>query len=944
MYLSGLDQLRRGLPVEVRAGSSMKKIVAWLGVGAMAVAVALVAPGTAQAAPVAVSADKMWQTDARVDAALYSADGKTLYVAGVFTHLCPAGQPVCNGTGGSDLAISYLAELDATTGNAITTWHPQPDGEVEALALGPNGTLYVGGVFNHIGTQVHHKVAVLSAATGAPVASWNPNVSAQVKTLALSPDASTVYLGGDFATVSGATRHELAALSTYTSTKTTPTVLPWDPEPTGTTTVDKGVLIPSTVNSLTVRPSDGQVYAGGVFTTIGGLPRNNVAALAPATATSIGAGVAGFIMNPLLNYVVLDVTTTRDGSTVFVNGRGPGGFVRGVDSTSGQQLWARHFDGDVQAAVATDTLVYVGGHFDNINVPGTSLLDVRHHAAALDTSTGATDPWNPTANSAFGVYGMAWSPGHVAAAGDFTKIQNLAHAGIAQFSGTDAIAPAAVTDVVATSTAKGRVDLTWSASVDGDTTTLGYRIYRRTVGGTYALLVNVPGPNAATATGPLTYSDITGHIGMAYQYAIRVADPVFLSGWSNDAGPVTVLGDQFPPGVPTGVTASSPSPGNVDVAWNGGGDGDDTTVTYTVSHTSGTTTTDVGTVVGAASGPQAFHDTGTAGGTFTYAVRASDGTFTSARSTASAAVVMKADPGKPSVPGGVAVTSSTVNAVVVSWHASTDAEQSAAQLGYLVSRKLKTASGSGTVIATTAPGATSFTDTSDSLTPALPGKAYTYYVAANDGPNTSAKTAGVSVTVASSIFVDPMASLSAWTLPVTASGVSLDTVHGHSAAPSARLVGSVTPASSGYASRALGGSFRTVCVQEWVSFTAYDTSSANAQTSLLRVFSSAGNDIARLYVDNKGLLWIRSDWGSSPNITTVTIPANGTWHSAELCVTTTPAATTGTMWALWDGKNLGTITGVDNSADALASIDIGERNPATFSFEVDDVSVGTSQR
>ena len=135
-----------------------------------------------------------------------------------------------------------------------------------------------------------------------------------------------------------------------------------------------------------------------------------------------------------------------------------------------------------------------------------------------------------------------------------------------------------------------------------------------------------------------------------------------------------------------------------------------------------------------------------------------------------------------------------------------------------------------------------------------------------------------------------------------------------------------------------------MCVQEWVSFTAYDTSSANAQTSLLRVFSSAGNDIARLYVDNKGLLWIRSDWGSSPNITTVTVPANGTWHSAELCVTTTPAATTGTMWALWDGKNLGTITGVDNSADALASIDIGERNPATFSFEVDDVSVGTSQR
>ena len=41
--------------------------------------------------------------------------------------------------------------------------------------------------------------------------------------------------------------------------------------------------------------------------------------------------------------------------------------------------------------------------------PRRTRVDVRHHAAALDTSTGATDPWNPTENSAFGVYAMAWS-------------------------------------------------------------------------------------------------------------------------------------------------------------------------------------------------------------------------------------------------------------------------------------------------------------------------------------------------------------------------------------------------------------------------------------------------------------------------------------------------------------------------------------------------------
>jgi hypothetical protein len=296
------------------------------------------------------------------------------------------------------------------------------------------------------------------------------------------------------------------------------------------------------------------------------------------------------------------------------------------------------------------------------------------------------------------------------------------------------------------------------------------------------------------------------------------------------------------------------------------------------------------------------------------------------------------------VPTAVTVTSPAVNTVTVSWHASTDKEQSAAQLTYIVSRKLKTASGNGTVIATTAPGATTFSDSSDATPPALPGKAYTYYVAATDGPNTSAKTAGVSGTVASLLLTDPMTSLDAWTLPVASSGVSLDTTKGHTTAPSARMTGVATPRTFGYATRPIGGAYRTVCIQEWVSFTAYDTSSSTAQTSLLRVFSSTGNDIARLYVDNKGLLWIRSDWGSSPNITTVTVPTDGSWHSAQLCVTSTPNATDGTMWALWDGKNMGTITGVDNSADPLGSVDIGERDPRTFNFAVDDVSVGTSQR
>jgi hypothetical protein len=301
-----------------------------------------------------------------------------------------------------------------------------------------------------------------------------------------------------------------------------------------------------------------------------------------------------------------------------------------------------------------------------------------------------------------------------------------------------------------------------------------------------------------------------------------------------------------------------------------------------------------------------------------------------------------ADTGTPTKPTGLTVTSPTPNIVQVAWNPSTDPDQTPDQLSYQVSRKLGSATGNGTVIATTAPGVTTFTDTVAAGF-IQPDKRYTYYVAATDGARVSAKTSGVSTTVRSSILTDPFASLDAWTLPAASSGVTVDSTRGHVAAPSVLLVSSGSPVSNGFAHRALGGSYPTVCMLEWVSVTAYDTRS-NGQSTLLRLYSTAGNDIARLYVDNKGALWIRSDWGSNPTITHVIVPADGSWHSAQLCVTTVPDAVDGTLSAWWDGAVLGTLTGVDNSPDLLSSVDVGDSVNNTFTINVDDVSIGTTKR
>ncbi len=533
-------------------------------VGAVVLAVVGGSLGTAGASPVSRSSDATWQANGRVNSVTYSPDGTTMYLGGIFDHLCPPRQATCDGTGPQDLALRNLAALDVATGAPVPGFRPQPDAEVSSVAVSPDGaTLYAGGVFNNLLTktgalEAHRKLAAVRTADGTPIASWKPVVNSSVKAVALSPDGSVVYAGGAFTTVNGSSRLKLAAGTAWSPTTPSFALLPWQPDASGSKTVDKKSIVPPIVNALAVRPN-GEVFAAGVFATVGGATRNNIAALRPATGGGLGTATA-FTTTPELNYITLTVTLTRDGSTVFANGRGPGGFVWAMNADTGAQLWTRKFDGDVQAAVATDTLVYIGGHFDFITIPKSSLREERRHIAALDAFTGKTDPFNPKADSVYGVYGMAFTPGRIAAVGDFTKINGLPNEAIAQFTGGDTQAPAAVRDLAATSTAKGRVDLSWSPVADGDSTELTYYVYRQTGAGAFVLLDSLTGPSAP-GTGPLTFSDSTGTIGTAYTYQVRAADPVFLSPAGTPAT-ATVLGNQFAPGAPTAVQATSPSPGN----------------------------------------------------------------------------------------------------------------------------------------------------------------------------------------------------------------------------------------------------------------------------------------------------------------------------------------------------------------------------------------------
>lgn len=726
-----------------RTGRSLIAAVV-AGVLALTAAGAVVYAPSAAAAPVAVVPDvNMWQTDARVDAIVYDATGSVVYVGGTFEYLCPPRVVPCDAAATGAVPASHLAALDAATGQPLPGWSPQPDGDVAALALADDGTLYVGGSFMTMGGERRQRLAAVNAATGAVLRQWTPALSARATALALSPSQDVVYVAGVFAAADGQPRSRLAAFTAPSANRPDAGLLTWAPSPSGTDTYDKGNLIGTIVHSLAVRPDDGAVVVGGVFTNIGGAARSNVAVVQPADADNSGDAIPTFNVQPGLDVVVLDVFMSPDGRRLYADGRGPGGFVRAYDSNDGQQLWARHLDGDVQAGTATASTVYVGGHFDNVDIAGSATTDERRHLAAFDAQTGATDPWNPKVDGSRGVYSLATSAQHVMAGGDFTRVSYVPHAGLAQFTGGDTVPPGPVVDLSATSTRAGVVDLTWQPVDDADSPTLTYRVYRRGIGGAWQLVTTVVGPGGAGSS--LAAEDGAVVIGATYEYSARVTDGVSVSDWGNVAGPVTVAGSANGPTRAGRPQALVLSPGIVRVAWVAASDPDDNTLTYRVQRRTVTGTRIVSVFASKSTTALGVRDVLVRGGRVTYRVRASDGTTAAAWSGWSRSVRVPRDRFAPTAPRRVRATSPSAGTVRVSWRPARDGDLARRRIAYTVLRKPVGATTPWRPVATTKPGRTRLTDRTLPATAAR--RRYWYAVRATDGARNGARSRPASVRV-----------------------------------------------------------------------------------------------------------------------------------------------------------------------------------------------------
>jgi endonuclease YncB( thermonuclease family) len=134
-------------------------------------------------------------TDGQVGAVATSADGSTVFLGGTFTTV--NGVPRAN-----------LAAVDATTGAVLTGWSADTSGDyptVSSLAV-HDDRLYVGGRFSGIDGTGRARIAAVAVASGDVITTFNARANGPVLEVVVSPDGGTVYAGGGFSKLSGASR------------------------------------------------------------------------------------------------------------------------------------------------------------------------------------------------------------------------------------------------------------------------------------------------------------------------------------------------------------------------------------------------------------------------------------------------------------------------------------------------------------------------------------------------------------------------------------------------------------------------------------------------------------------------------------------------------------------------------------------------------------------
>lgn len=380
-----------------------------------------------------------------------------------------------------DESRAYLLHINER--NAIDkTFSFQPNAPVRALALSSDGsTLYVGGEFTNISANPRYRLAAITLAdeeaeTTHQLSPWNPSIdgaSAQVNTLALKHDDSILYVGGDFSSVNGELGNEgITAINTLSGVK----LFNWTPTTGGI------------VNALSLSRNDPDaedgplipvLYAGGIFSELGGATRNNIAALNPddGTATSWNPGASDEVLTLYANQ---DNTQVYLGGRFLITGGGIQPYIARIktdtDTNNLDINWAPLLNGAVRTLYFDDFRagretteeaiadashdLYLGGEFTAASTNSTSEVLPRFHLARFRFQVNSItqevelvlNTWqnNPSANHNVNVLALSTNSTTIFTGGEFSSIGGARQANFARLIASN-----------------GSLDYTWLPTING---------------------------------------------------------------------------------------------------------------------------------------------------------------------------------------------------------------------------------------------------------------------------------------------------------------------------------------------------------------------------------------------------------------------------------------------------------------------------------------------
>lgn len=361
--------------------------------------------------------------------------GNLIVMGGNFTQ-------VQNASGGATLNRRSIFAFDKDTGQVSTQFAPDLSGVVKTVVKGPGSTVYVGGTFNTANGANAYKIVQLNVPSGTVVSTFRPGrVNAIVQSVRYV--GGRLFMGGQFTTVGGQERLRFAELN-----PTTGAVLSLDVPLEGTHWGGNTQIYNMDVNpdatklvmagNFTSVGGQSRTEVAMVDLTTNSLSSWSTARYEPRCYNVFEFIVRDVEFSPDGSYFVI-------GST---GGYGSGSptlcdtVTRWESSASGagqNPTWINYTGGDsVYSVAVTGSTIYTGGHMRWMNNP--SRADAlgaggveRTGIAALDPSNGLPFSWAPGRARGQGVFDMLSTTDGLYIGSDTDRVRGEYHGKLAFF-------------------------------------------------------------------------------------------------------------------------------------------------------------------------------------------------------------------------------------------------------------------------------------------------------------------------------------------------------------------------------------------------------------------------------------------------------------------------------------------------------------------------------